>query len=69
MKKTTQRIAKCKPQQKSTYKDSGFCHFEPLQKAKNPKKFKTHFKFKAKNLYFKGVNSHFKFMDTSLRSV
>ena len=29
------------------------------------KEFKTHFKFKAKNLRFKYANSRFKFMDTS----
>ena len=33
--------------------DSGICHFEPLQKAKNPKKIETYFNF----------------MDTSLRPV
>ena len=37
-------------------KTARHCHFEPfIKKAKNPR--------------LKGVNSHFKFMDTSLRSV
>ena len=51
------------------------CRFEPfIKKAKihivilsvseKSKEFKTHFKFKAKNLRFKYANSRFNFMDT-----
>ena len=65
---------------KTARNDGGFCHLEPFVKRRKihivilsvseiSTDFKTHFKFKVKNSRFKNANSHFKFVDTSLRSV
>ena len=53
----------------SFYNDGAPLSFWVSETSEKSKEFKTHFKFKAKNLCFKYANSHFKFVDTSLRSV
>ena len=69
---TSVRFARNDGQRKRTLSfcnDGGFCRFEFSLESEKSIEFKTRFKFKAKNPFFQGVNLHFKFVDTSLRSV